>query len=426
VPLAAADSAACNDDDPRQECLNLDYVDVPDGGEDCTDDYKDCKKWSEGGECENNPGFMLNSCRRSCDVCEYELDANDFGEPQLIPTHLATPVNEVISKSIKYMQHINVDPNYDSVRSECRNNEEHCSEWALDTGCEDNPKYMKMHCSPACQSCDHVLELKNKCRLDPEGKDAIEAGGMDALFERMVRLADFSNWQPTVLSRPTKKIEMNADNTYTSILSCEEDVTNPCNAQIGPWVITLENFITPEEISNFLKWGADIGYERSQAGDEIIEARTSSHAWCNDDCFDDAIVKSVRQRIVSVTGIPEENYECLQLLKYEPDQYYRPHNDFIEKHVDHAHGSRLLTFFIYFNEVEKGGGTRFPRLDGLTVEPRQGRVLIWPSVLDRDLYREDGRTTHEAMPVEAGEKWAANAWIHTRDFQTPFAAGCPS
>ena len=307
------------------------------------------------------------------------------GEPQLIPTHLAISVNEVILKSIKYMQHINVDPNYDSVRSECRNNEEHCSEWALGTGCEDNPKYMKMHCSPACQSCDYVLELKNKCGLDPEGKDAIEAGGMDALFERMVRLADFSNWQPTVLSRPTKKIEMNADNTFTSILSCEEDVTNPCNAQIGPWVITLENFITPEEISNFLKWGADIGYERSQAGDEIIEARTSSHAWCNDDCFDDAIVKSVRQRIVSVTGIPEENYECLQLLKYEPNQYYRPHNDFIEKHVDHAHGSRLLTFFIYFNEVEKGGGTRFPRLDGLTVEPRQGRVLIWPSVLDQDI-----------------------------------------
>ena len=72
VPLAAADSAACSADDPRQECLN--DVDVPEGGEDCTDDHKHCKEWSESGECQTNPGFMLNSCRRSCDVCEYELE----------------------------------------------------------------------------------------------------------------------------------------------------------------------------------------------------------------------------------------------------------------------------------------------------------------------------------------------------------------
>ena len=70
---------------------------------------------------------------------------------------------------------------------------------------------------------------------------------------------------------------------------------------------------------------------------------------------------------------------------------------------------------MYFNSVERGGGTRYPRLDNLTVEPKKGRVLIWPSALDEDPYKMDGRTNHEAMAVERGKKYAANAWIH-REF----------
>jgi len=85
-----------------------------------------------------------------------------------------------------------------------------------------------------------------------------------------------------------------------------------------------------------------------------------------------------------------------------------------------------LTFFIYFDEVEEGGGTRFPLLNNLTVEPKAGRVLIWPSVLDQNPYKEDRRTNHEALPVIRGKKFAANAWIHMRDFQTGHERGCAS
>ncbi|KAL7534478.1 hypothetical protein ACHAXR_005903, partial [Thalassiosira sp. AJA248-18] len=272
--LVAADSAVCSAND--EECLN----DANDRG-DCIDDHpEDCKAWSEIGECHANPGYMLKYCRLSCNACEAFHENNDFGKPQLIPTDFATSVKQVISKSVEYMQIVNADPKYNPVRSDCRNNDERCSEWALGTGCDDNPKYMKRECSPACHSCDYVLEMSKKCALDADGKDAIDAGGMDTLFERMTRLANDSNWQPTVLSRPTKTAEINGDGTYTSILSCEEDITNPCKVNAGPWVITLENFITPEEIEVLLKWGATKGYERSQAGDEVVESRTSSHAWC--------------------------------------------------------------------------------------------------------------------------------------------------
>jgi prolyl 4-hydroxylase len=112
-------------------------------------------------------------------------------------------------------------------------------------------------------------------------------------------------------------------------------------------------------------------------------------------------------------------------LKYDEGQYYYAHDDHIIHHNKQSHGPRLLTFFIYFNEVKKGGGTQFPNLNNLTVQPKKGRVLIWPSITDDGTWTGDSRTRHEAMAVEEGQKFAANAWIHMRDFQTPFSMGCP-
>ena len=69
--------------------------------------------------------------------------------------------------------------------------------------------------------------------------------------------------------------------------------------------------------------------------------------------------------------------------------------------------------YLYLNDVEAGGGTNFDLLD-LTVQPKRGRALFWPSVLDSDPHKKDGRTTHQALPVEAGIKYGANAWFHQR------------
>lgn len=78
---------------------------------------------------------------------------------------------------------------------------------------------------------------------------------------------------------------------------------------------------------------------------------------------------------------------------------------------------------MYLNEVEAGGGTHFKRL-GITVLPKAGRVLLWPSVLDENPDAKDPRTHHEALPVEKGVKYGANAWIHQKDFKTPYNQTC--
>jgi hypothetical protein len=73
------------------------------------------------------------------------------------------------------------------------------------------------------------------------------------------------------------------------------------------------------------------------------------------------------------------------------------------------------------------GGTRFSYLN-ITVEAKRGRALFWPSVLDSDpsavRVNNDHRTTHEAITVTKGQKFAANMWLHQYDFQTALGAGC--
>lgn len=50
---------------------------------------------------------------------------------------------------------------------------------------------------------------------------------------------------------------------------------------------------------------------------------------------------------------------------------------------------------------------RFTELN-ITVKPRKGSGLLWPSVLSSMPTQQDARSMHEAMPVLKGEKLAAN------------------
>ena len=91
--------------------------------------------------------------------------------------------------------------------------------------------------------------------------------------------------------------------------------------------------------------------------------------------------------------------------------------------VQLACGPRILTFFLYLSDVEEGGETSFPNL-GLSIKPKKGRALLWPSVLDGNMEHRDENTYHEAKPVIKGRKFAANSWIHLYDYVKPNLWGC--
>ena len=126
-----------------------------------------------------------------------------------------------------------------------------------------------------------------------------------------------------------------------------------------------------------------------------------------------------------LTLIPTPNYNELQILRYGETQFQGLHGDYIVEDTYRRGGGRVLTLFMYLNDVEEGGETEFPRLNPpVKVTPKKNMVLLWANVLDSDPNKEDERMWHQALPVVKGTKHAANFWIHMRDSRTPVEMKC--
>ena len=329
-----------------------------------------------------------------------------------------------------YMSDVMSDDELIFARANCRNKIELCSDLAAQGFCEDHEYelYMTIHCSPACNTCDLLADV---CPFDESTDIFQQPGDLNRMFERLVGEAEPFDGVPDynfyIHSRPSHPPEMKLNNKVEGQPEGEEK-----SYIIGPWVITIDDFLTDEECDHLIELGALEGYKKStlqeedtdeETGETISsqdEYRTSVNSWCMEDCYNDPIAQKVMEKITNATGIPEGNAEYLQLLKYSPGQYYKEHHDFTFPHQYLPPGPRIITFFLYLNNVEKGGGTRFNDLgDGISVDiqPKKGMALVWPSVLDKNPVDIDDRTYHEALVVEQGEKYGANAWFHLRNFK---------
>jgi prolyl 4-hydroxylase len=333
----------------------------------------------------------------------------DLGEPQILGNLTAKVVHRVDKALTYFREKVMVEARYEKVRTLCRNHNEHCALWSVKGQCHKNPIYMRNLCAPVCFSCED-LHAEAKCALDANVKNAWYSGDLNRMFERLTTDKSLKQYTPKVLSRP-------------SFLG--KDTNETADYKLGPWVILLEDFVSAEEAERMIQAGTEIGYKRSLISTEpgASEGRTSTNAWCQNTCEADPLVASVTNRIGMIAQIPHNNSEKLQLLRYEEGQYYKEHNDYTPFERECMQGVRILTVFLYLNDVEEGGGTNFPGLN-LTVESKRGRALIWPSVLDENPHKIDHRTNHQALPVIKGLKYGANAWLHQRDLETSTALGC--
>lgn len=407
------------------------YLYVPEGDE-CVDKHEHCEYWLEQDECVENPHYMAEHCPKICDFCgkkvelikTYEDNQRDaYGIMQTIMPDKIEQIHQILKEMQTYVDGIREEAKgsppeiIEAMEEDCQNKHAQCAFWATLGECIKNPTYMKIMCGPVCRSCDHIGML-TRCPLDPEEPNAWEAGDLNAFFFNLTTNEAYQQYEPKVLSRPSY---LRGDNIKNA------------DYKIGPWIVTLENFLSQDEADRMIELGGYLGYERSADtgkinldgtfGKFVNDGRTSTNAWCLEDCYRDPVSQAVMARIENITNIPTINQEYLQLLRYEPGQYYRTHHDYVENQVNRQSGVRMLTVFLYLNDVTEGGATNFPMID-ITVVPKRGRVLVWPSVSDDDPDVIDIRTRHQALEVEKGIKYAANAWIHRRDYQGPHQNGC--
>ena len=101
---------------------------------------------------------------------------------------------------------------------------------------------------------------------------------------------------------------------------------------------------------------------------------------------------------IATTHFKYNGDEGFQILKYEPNNYYK-------EHIDGGFNleiKRTVSFVFYLNDDFKGGETYFPR-QGITVSPSIGDVLIFPSTYTYP---------HIAQQITEGTKYSAVIWSY--------------
>jgi len=271
--------------------------------------------------------------------------------------------------------------------------------------CLIDPEWMIETCPKTCDFCD-IRDPKIRCTFD------------------FLNLTDVPSYANGKKGEPGSLEKM-----FSSIDERFGDVYDITILSKSPWIVQFDNFITAKETSGILRsisgpWELGGVARENESGETVrfvSKTRTGENTWCNKECKNHPATQSVIKKIVDVVGIPYENFESFQILKYGPGQFYATHHDMSETQA--VDGPRILTFFLYFSDVEEGGETNFPHL-GIDIKPKMGRAVLWPSVMDYDNQKQDRRTYHQAKPVIKGIKFAANSWIHLYNFVKPNLWGC--
>lgn len=131
------------------------------------------------------------------------------------------------------------------------------------------------------------------------------------------------------------------------------------------------------------------------------------------------LIARIEDRIEQLTGIPREQGEGIQMVRYLPGAESTPHFDYLltgnQGNLDSIErsGQRIATLIMYLNDVEAGGETTFPDV-GMSVVPRKGHAVYFE--YGNQLGQCDSASVHAGAPLLAGEKWIATKWLRARKY----------
>ncbi|KAK9903740.1 hypothetical protein M0R45_001005 [Rubus argutus] len=198
----------------------------------------------------------------------------------------------------------------------------------------------------------------------------------------------------------------------------------------SPRIIVLHNFLSMEEC-DYLRAIASPRLQISTVVDIKTgkgiksKVRTSSGMFLNPEEKKFPMIQAIENRISVYAQVPIENGELIQVLRYEKDQYYKPHHDYFSDTFNLKRGGqRVATILMYLSDNVEGGETYFPMassgecscggkiVKGMCVKPTKGdAVLFWSMGLDG---QSDPNSIHGGCEVLAGEKWSATKWMRQR------------
>ena len=170
---------------------------------------------------------------------------------------------------------------------------------------------------------------------------------------------------------------------------------------------TIDDVFDDYEINMILDKSKDKLKKSQTVGSEQPSVRKSESVFLPRD-KDTAELTS---KIARLVGVEDRTCELIQVVKYRPGDYYKPHQDTCcfetcrgKSDVD----KRTKTVIVYLNDDFQGGETCFPNID-TCIEPKRGRALVFDTY--DMLNRCTRKSLHEGRPIRDGIKYICTFWF---------------
>ena len=172
----------------------------------------------------------------------------------------------------------------------------------------------------------------------------------------------------------------------------------------------FENFLTNDECDHIIQKAKNDLRTSSVTNEKEVDEtiRKSDTAWLNKE---DPIVRNIMDRCLVHMDRPFVNCEQLQVVRYEPGGFYKPHQDAFENESN----MRMYTFILALNDDYEGGETEFPNL-GNEYKLRAGDALFFDTLDNYEMMTS--KALHGGKPVKSGEKWICNLWVRKYPYAT--------
>ena len=167
-----------------------------------------------------------------------------------------------------------------------------CVQWATAGECDSNPSFMFESCAGSCFTQGFTKKAYATRCPSTNATAGLKPGRVMPLVRQAVE--NFPELSPRLLSP-------------------------------SPPIAVFDEFLRAEEISAFISAGkgrfqrsTGLGLrEDGTTGSIETPIRTSSNTWCDTPgCQANEHVRRVTERVATVTGLPQENFEFAQLLEY--------------------------------------------------------------------------------------------------------------
>ena len=124
--------------------------------------------------------------------------------------------------------------------------------------------------------------------------------------------------------------------------------------------------------------------------------------------FEQAVATCFGQHVIPKYNCEFKSYEPVQFLGYPVGGHYKGHNDGEHFNLKTRQWERVVSrdvsFLFYLNDQYGGGELEFYDL-GLTIKPKKGMMIAFPS------YKE---FAHKVHPVTWGHRYSLVSWVETQ------------